>query len=142
MDCLEGGCFCGALRYRVDGPPIDAGYCHCRMCQRTAGAPVLAWGTWAADRLTWLTGEPATLHSSDDGRRRFCATCGTHLLFCTLAEPEVVDVSLPTLDQPERVEPEYHIWTASRLPWFEIADSLPRFADRGLDSREHRLRRT
>ena len=60
-DHLEGGCFCGALRYRVEGEPDDAGYCHCRMCQRAAGAPVLAWGSWPSARFRWLRGDPAVL---------------------------------------------------------------------------------
>ena len=39
----EGGCLCGALRYRLDAAPLDIGYCHCSMCRRSTGAPVLAW---------------------------------------------------------------------------------------------------
>ena len=42
---LEGGCLCGAVRYRISAEPIDAGYCHCRMCQRSTGAPVVSWLT-------------------------------------------------------------------------------------------------
>ena len=50
----EGGCFCGAVRYRVEGEPIQSDYCHCRMCQRAGGAPVVAWGTWSVSQVTWL----------------------------------------------------------------------------------------
>jgi hypothetical protein len=136
----EGGCFCGATRYRVQGPPIDAGYCHCRMCQRSAGAPVLAWGSWPGENFQWLTAEPATFMSSTQGRRQFCAGCGTQLLFWTEAEPEIMDVNLVTLDDPAAIVPEYHTWTASRIPWFETADTLPRYPDAGRDRpglREH-----
>ena len=137
-----GGCFCGAVRYRVEGPPLDAGYCHCRMCQRASGAPAVAWGTWNLDRFAWQGSEPATLVSSATGRRRFCAACGTHLLFWTALEPEVADVALATLDRPELVPPEYHVWTASRIAWFDTADTLPRFPDAGIDTPEHRARRS
>ena len=136
-----GGCFCGAVRYRVEGEPIDAGYCHCRMCQRTTGAPVVAWGSWDAAGFGWLTAEPKILPSSAQGQRRFCGACGTHILFWTAEEPEIVDVNLVTLDHPEQVAPQYHIWTDSRIPWFDTADTLPRYPDRGIDSREHRARR-
>ena len=139
-DAREGGCFCGLVRYRVQGPPIDAGYCHCRMCQRSAGAPVLAWGSWRSDRLAWLTAEPATFASSAEGRRRFCGACGTQLLFWTTAEPEIVDVNLVTLDEPAAIVPEYHIWTASRIPWFETTDTLPRYPDAGVDRPDLRER--
>ena len=50
-------------------------------------------------------------------------------------------MNLVTLDHPEQVAPQYHIWTDSRIPWFDTADSLPRYPDRGIDSREHRARR-
>ena len=136
-----GGCFCGAVRYRVEGEPIDAGYCHCRMCQRTTGAPVVAWGSWDAAGFGWLTAEPMILPSSAQGQRRFCGACGTHILFWTAAEPEIVDINLVTLDHPGQVAPQYHIWTDSRIPWFDTADQLPRYRDRGIDSREHRARR-
>jgi hypothetical protein len=130
---IEGGCFCGAARYRVRNPPVDAGYCHCRMCQRSVGAPVVAWGSWPSDSFQWLTAAPATLDSSVEGRRQFCPCCGTQLLFWTTAEPEIVDVNLATLDDPAAIAPEYHVWTASRIPWFETADALPRYPDAGRD---------
>lgn len=122
----EGGCFCGAVRYRVEGPPSDAGWCHCRMCQRTVGAPVVPWGTWPADRFAWLRGEPRTFASSPKGERTFCATCGTSLTFVDPSEPGSVDVTLASLDDPAAFPPEHHIWTMSRVPWLELADDLPR----------------
>ncbi len=77
--------------------------------------------------------EPATFASSAEGRRRFCGTCGTQLLFWITAEPEIVDVNLVTLDEPAAIVPEHHIWTASRIPWFETTDTLPRYPDAGAD---------
>jgi hypothetical protein len=134
----EGGCFCGALRYRIDGEPIDAGYCHCRMCQRVSGAPVLAWGHWRQDRFRWLDGEPSVLRSSAQGERFFCGRCGTHILFRDPAAPDVVDVNLATLDDPAAIRPEYHIWTASRIAWFDTADTLPRYQDGAVAERQAR----
>ena len=126
---VEGGCFCGAVRYRLEGPPLVADYCHCRMCQRAAGAPVVAWGTWPADRFVWLRGEPATFASSARGERSFCRTCGTSLTFVDPGDVGQVDVALATLDEPAAFPPTRHIWTASRMPWLEVADSLPRHAE-------------
>ncbi len=137
-DVLAGGCFCGAARYRVEGAPVDAAYCHCRVCRRTAGAPAVAWGSWNVGRFAWTAAEPATLRSSSAGQRRFCAGCGTHLLFWTADEPGLVDVNLATLDRPELVPPQYHIWTASRIAWFDPADALPRYEDAGIDTPGHR----
>jgi hypothetical protein len=82
------------------------------------------------------------LVSSATGQRRFCAACGTHLLFWTAEEQDVVDVALATLDRPELVLPEYHVWTASRIAWFDTADTLPRYPDAGIDTPEHRAWRS
>lgn len=125
---VEGGCLCGGVRYRLEGPPLEADYCHCRMCQRGAGAPVVAWGTWSAGSFAWTRGEPATFASSPQGERSFCPTCGTSLTFVDPGEPGRLDVALATLDDPAAFPPQRHIWTASRLPWLEIADDLPRRA--------------
>jgi hypothetical protein len=122
----EGGCLCGAVRYRVDGPPLRAGYCHCRMCQRAAGAPVTAWGIWPADRFAWSRGEPGTFASSAKGQRSFCQGCGSSLAFVDPGDRTVVEVTLASLDDPAAFPPEEHIWTTSRVRWLEIGDKLPR----------------
>ena len=122
----EGGCFCGSVRYRLDGPPVDAGYCHCRMCQLAVGAPVVAWGTWPAERLTWLADQSRSFASSAKGERSFCPTCGTSLTFCDPTDPAFVDVTLASVDDPEAFAPDHHIWTSSRVRWLEISDDLPR----------------
>ena len=122
----DGGCFCGAIRYRLDGPPLDAGYCHCRMCQRAVGAPVVAWGTWPVERLTWLTGDVRSYASSARGQRSFCPSCGTSLTFVDPGEAGLVDVTLASLDDPEAFAPDHHIWTSSRIRWLDIDDDLPR----------------
>ena len=49
----DGGCLCGKVRFRVAAPPIDSGYCHCRICQKNSGAPVVAWVTFPATGFSW-----------------------------------------------------------------------------------------
>lgn len=123
---MEGGCLCGAVRYRLEGAPLHADYCHCRMCQRSTGAPVVAWGTWPAERLAWLAREPLTFASSEKGARSFCPSCGTQLTFVHADAPTLVDVTLASLDDPARFEPQSHGWTMSRIPWVDMGDDLPR----------------
>ena len=102
---LEGGCLCGAVRYRIGAEPDHAGYCHCRMCQRAAGAPVVAWLTVARAAFAWTRGEPAVYRSSAKAERLFCGACGTQLVFREIAEPEQLDVTLASLDDPAAVRP-------------------------------------
>ncbi len=101
---------------------------------------MLAWFTVTSQAFRWLAAQPAGYSSSEHGRREFCPTCGTQLLFKEDGI-DLADVNLATLDDPARVRPAYHIWTDSRLPWFEIADDLPRHCDGGPDgplSERHR----
>jgi hypothetical protein len=107
---------------------LHADYCHCRMCQRAAGAPVIAWSTWPADRFAWSQGEPKSFASSAKGERWFCPSCGTPLTFVGPGDPTQVDVMLASLDDPAAFPPGCHAWTMSRVPWLEIADELPRYA--------------
>ena len=123
---LEGGCLCGAVRYRIDTEPHDAGYCHCRMCQRASGAPVVPWLTMASDGFAWTAGAPAVYRSSPEAERLFCPVCGTQMVFRMIAEPHLLDVTLASLDDPGAVRPDHHSWTSSRIAWFDTRDDLPR----------------
>jgi hypothetical protein len=127
-EILTGGCLCGAVRYRITSAPVEALYCHCRMCQRAHGAPVIAWVTVPLDAFVVTAGNPVAYRSSDKALRHFCGSCGTPLTWRATDNPRLVDISIASLDNPRAVEPTLHIWTESQIPWFEIADQLPRYA--------------
>ena len=131
---LDGGCLCGAVRYRATLPIVDSGYCHCRACRRASGAPVVTWFSLKAEQLSILKGTARTFHSSAKGRRDFCPDCGTQLFFRG-EHAELVDVTNASLDDPNQVAPEYHIWRAGKITWFETTDALPRHDDAGPDWR-------
>jgi len=132
VELLEGGCLCGQVRYRVVGAPVDAGYCHCRLCQRASGAPVLAWATFSGSAFSYQGAMPALFRATPGAQREFCPNCGTQLAFRSDQHPEWVDVTLASLDDPNRIAPEYHIWTDSRIRWLHIDDVL-RYSDAGPD---------
>ena len=125
MAMMSGGCLCGAVRYEAEGPLLDAGYCHCRMCQRQSGSPVMTWASVPAGTLRYVAGEPAVYRSSAIGERRFCARCGSGLEFRALADPDTVALNSGTLDDPSLAPPRKHIWTMSQVSWFVTADDLP-----------------
>lgn len=77
---LEGGCHCGQVRYLIQGAPLRSSLCHCRDCQRHAGAPVVAWTLVPRDTVA-IQGNTSTYASSADGRRDFCSHCGTGLFY-------------------------------------------------------------
>lgn len=131
MTHYEGGCLCGKVRFRVTAPPLDTGYCHCRMCQRNSGAPVVAWAIFPAASFSWVAGEPGTYASSAPAKRNFCATCGSYLVFTSNLFPGEVSVNTASFDDPNAFPPRKHIFSESRIKWFHTADELPRF--RGYD---------
>ena len=134
MQQLLGGCLCGFIRYRlVDEPtPASAGYCHCRTCQRSTGAPVVAWVTYPRTSLVILEGTPKLFQSSSKAERSFCEHCGTQLFFSYLQGSDTIDISLASLDDPAAIKPSYHIWTSQQVPWLKIEDDLPRSTEEAL----------
>ncbi|MBD2259668.1 GFA family protein [Pseudanabaena sp. FACHB-2040] len=132
MTELVGGCFCGAVRYLSTAPVIDAGYCHCRICQGTCGAPAVVWISVPAAGFAFTRGNPSAFESSPRGIRYFCPTCGTQVTF-RRPDSDEVDINSLSLDDPEAVLPEYHVWINTQLSWFKLQDSLPRYEDDGPD---------
>ena len=127
---ITGGCHCGFVRYELRQKPHSTGYCHCRTCQRTTGGPVLVWSEVAIENFSNTAGEPSVYRSSEDGERRFCPRCGSPLEFRKRNAPDAVEVYAANLDEPSCVSPKVHIFTADRIPWFDVKDDLPRFAER------------
>jgi hypothetical protein len=128
MGGLTGGCMCGSVRYELKSQPFDCGWCHCRTCQLSSGAPAMAFasvkdGDWVA---TQGSDKIKLIRSSNFGRRAFCGECGTPLYMRVDHQPETVDFSIVTLDDTGAIAPEFHIFWSSRVPWLELGDDLPK----------------
>jgi hypothetical protein len=122
---LAGGCFCGAVRFEVQGPESFACFCHCHSCQNAAGAPVVAWSTYARDTFHVTAGNLHTYSSSPGVTRGFCAACGTSISYEHNDRPGEIDLTLSSLDDPSAPVLKAHIWVDDKAPWFEIGDELP-----------------
>lgn len=124
---LEGGCHCGAVRYRMTEEVVYSAFCHCEDCRRCAGAPVVGWAAVKRDQIE-IQGETTDYQSSENGTRSFCGRCGTGLFYVNeVVLPGLIDVQIATLDEPERLPPQIHVQVADRIGWMETADQLPRF---------------
>jgi len=130
---ITGGCYCGAIRYRVAATTRDVSHCHCTICRRTTGAPFVTWATFPVTALVFTAGTPAELRATPRAVRQLCAACGTALTFRETARPHSVDVTVGSMDRPDAVVPAAHIWTASQLAWLHLADDLPRHAGEALE---------
>ncbi len=125
---LEGGCLCGAVRYRLDPAAATVDYCHCKMCRRWSGAPVSAWAQVTVAQFHLTKGKPASFASSAHCQRHFCAACGTSL-YMTDDEGRSVGLMLGTLDNPEALAPTAHGWQSRQLAWLALSDNLPRWPE-------------
>jgi hypothetical protein len=123
---LTGGCACGAVRYRLDAAPFDAGYCHCLQCRRSSGAPVLAFASVPRPLFTLVEGELRRRRSTAFGERWFCGDCGTQIAMLVDHQPETLDFTLASLDEPERVRPSFHLFFGERIAWFNPSDTFAR----------------
>lgn len=114
---IEGGCFCGAVRYRVTGTPRASTLCHCRSCRRACGAPTLAWLILNARDFHIVAGEPERFRSSDNVTRQFCPRCGTQLTYQNETQPDTIDITTASLDVPDAYPPTKEIWLEHRIAW-------------------------
>ena len=134
----EGGCSCGAVRYRVSGDPLFVHCCHCLNCQRQTGSTFVVNVLIEADRVELLAGDPQVVAvTRDDGssQRIFrCASCQI-AVYSDYGWPELLFVRAGTLDAPSAVTPDVHIYTRSKAPWVTLPDGAPAF-EGYYDSRE------
>jgi hypothetical protein len=125
---LTGGCSCGAIRYRAQGPPQSTSLCHCESCRRATGAPSLAWAIFPEDKVEVVKGTLAIYQPSPDIERGFCPRCGTSLTYRRASRPGLFDVTTASLDDPETCPPAKEIWTEERLSWEAANPDLPQFS--------------
>ena len=126
----EGGCACGAVRYRLTSDPLFTHCCHCLNCQRQTGSAFVINLLIEGDRVELLAGDPQPVEvPRDDGSTQTifrCPTCQV-ALFSTYGRPEVRFVRAGTLDDPSGVTPDVHIYTRSKVGWVVIPDAVPAF---------------
>jgi hypothetical protein len=135
---LEGGCTCRKLRYRMTSRPLFVNCCHCRWCQRETGASFALNAMIEADRVVLLSGEPEIVNTpSNSGKGQKIARCPD----CRVAVwsnysgagDAIRFVRVGTLDEPDRLPPDIHIFTASKQPWVVLppgARAVPEYYDR------------
>jgi hypothetical protein len=127
----EGGCICGAVRYRLLEDPLDLHVCHCTNCQTISGTAFVMCMPIHVRSIEMLKSDPVVVSFvSPDGlskRNRRCAECGTCIFGEIAAMPEVLALQAGTLDDTSWLEPIAHIWTRSAQPWVEIPTNVLRF---------------
>jgi hypothetical protein len=136
----DGGCLCGAVRYRLCDRPLTLYACHCSDCQRHVGAAFGLTLLVPRDAVILLRGEPAIFEAVCEGGRikrgRFCARCATRLWGEPVKAPTIAALRPGTLDDRSWLRPVAHIWTSSAQPWLTLPDDVLLFPEQPPDVTE------
>ncbi len=129
---LPGRCTCGAVHYRLDAPPLIVHCCHCRWCQRETGTAFALNALVERDRLVVLAGSPEVIPTpSESGRGQRIVRCPTCRVALWSHYPgggdAIAFVRVGTLETPDALAPDVHIFTASKQPWVRLDPATPSF---------------
>ncbi len=131
---MEGGCTCGAVRYRMTSKPMFVHCCHCRWCQRETGASFALNAMIEADRVVLLRGSPEAVDTpSESGKGQKIVRCpDCHIALWSNyagAGDALHFIRAGTLDEPDRLTPDVHIYTSSKQPWVVLPPGTPAFKE-------------
>lgn len=129
----EGGCVCGAVRYRVTNAPARTTVCHCTFCQRRTGSAFGFMAYCKEQDVEFTRGKlHAYEHRSDESNRRlrieFCPTCGTTVILVAELLPGLIGIAGGTFDDPSWLKIERHAWTRSAHPWVIVSPDVEQFS--------------
>ena len=125
----EGGCLCGAVRYRVSGEPVTTTLCHCRSCRRASGGTNVAWAVFDRSAFEWIGAETAIYSSWPGIRWLHCGGCGSLVGYERDSRPNHTDITTGTLDEPDRYPPNAEIWLDHKIGWETLDPDLPKFRE-------------
>ncbi len=130
----KGRCACGSIKFEITQKSLGSGFCHCRICQRSTGAPVFAWTAFPMDAVRFTRNQPNYFPLSLIAEQGFCRNCGSPVAWRnTKPEPaNYLVIATTCLDNPEDFAPTWHGCVESQLPWLQVQDDLPR--TRGIEA--------
>jgi len=131
---IEGGCTCGSVRYRMVAAPMFVHCCHCRWCQRETGSAFVLNALVEADRVELLSGRVEVIDTpsaSGKGQKiHRCPICKIAVWSNYAGAGGAIHfVRVGTMDEPDRVPPDIHIFTASKQPWLPLPEDAPSVAE-------------
>lgn len=133
MDQFEGSCMCGGVAFAAH-TPRSIFHCHCESCRRSTGQASVAFASFAAADVTFSGIDRKIYESSPGVGRAFCPDCGTPIAWQgrgTKSGVDLIEIYLGTFVEREKLQPTFHVFYEERVPWFDVADGLPRY--RGVD---------
>ena len=122
-----GECFCGSVKYKIDGDVYGARQCHCSRCRKAFSAQANSYARVDADQFSWVTGEDllVTYPAGGTTGKKFCGQCGSTL--CGIVEGRVHGVTLGCLNDDDGIQIKAHIFVGSKAPWEVIPENAPQY---------------
>lgn len=124
---ITGGCLCGDVRYEASQLPVRGVICHCSMCRKHSGAPALGFAIFHVPSFTWTSVGPSWYASSSHAERGFCPRCGSSIATREYDEPSIIEIYAGSLDNPDELVINDHIWVSEQISWLITSDGLPRY---------------
>lgn len=127
---IKGGCLCGKVRYEYDGDISEIAMCHCSQCRQAQGGSFATNSPVDADKLQ-ISGKEyiKEFESNENKVRAFCSNCGSPLYSARKDLPSIKRLRLGSVETTFTCENKYHIFSASKAPWYAIADGYPQFEE-------------
>jgi hypothetical protein len=127
---MQGSCWCGGVRFQVEGPLVNLRYCHCTNCKRISGGVGTASGRARTENITVLEGRDSieTFQPREGAAKSFCRVCGSNLFGGGWPDSEHTSIRLSSIDSGLDQKPEAHVFVRSVAPWETLPDDgLPRY---------------
>ena len=124
-DKLSGHCYCGAVRFEIDGDSDWVGHCHCESCRRASGSVMTTFAGFRRDQVRFSGDEPAPFDTDDGVTRRFCGRCGSPVAYENRDTPDEIHLQLGLFDDLERLPPRHHSFREEKVSWLRADEHLP-----------------
>ncbi|MDH3219173.1 MAG: GFA family protein [Gammaproteobacteria bacterium] len=122
---LSGHCYCGAIRFEINGASDWVGHCHCESCRRASGSVMTTFAGFRPDQVVFTGAMPNRYTTADGVTRSFCGQCGSPVAYENAQRPDEIHLQLGLFDQPERLPPQNHSFLEEKVDWLHADEHLP-----------------
>ena len=123
---LSGHCYCGAVRFEIEGHSEWIGHCHCESCRRQSGSVMTTFAGFHPDQVVFTGAMPTRRTTADGVTRSFCAECGSPVAYETANRPGEIHLHLGLFDDLEPLVPQNHSFYEEKASWLHADEHLPR----------------
>ena len=123
---LRGHCYCGAVRFIINGEPKGSAHCHCESCRRHSASVVATFASFNLDQVNFTHTKPASYQPGNGVKRSFCGECGSPVSYQSDQLKDEIHLYLGIFDHPENIRPQGHVFYREHIAWLNIDDGLPR----------------